>query len=129
MIINYWTREIICTAHAEGRMHDFKLYGQSIGCAVLEGIKSILDSGYQGILKLHKNSQTPVKKPRGRVLSPDEKAENRQLSSMRIFIENITAKVKVFKILANKYRNRRKRFGLRMALICGLINHENPALI
>ncbi|MCL2477353.1 MAG: IS5/IS1182 family transposase, partial [Candidatus Bathyarchaeota archaeon] len=31
----------------------------------------------------------------------------------------------VFKILANKYRNRRKRFEIRAALICGLINHEN----
>ncbi|MCL2358541.1 MAG: IS5/IS1182 family transposase, partial [Candidatus Bathyarchaeota archaeon] len=32
---------------------------------------------------------------------------------------------KVFKIVANRYRNRRKRFGLRMALICGIINFEN----
>ncbi|MCL1969858.1 MAG: IS5/IS1182 family transposase, partial [Candidatus Bathyarchaeota archaeon] len=31
---------------------------------------------------------------------------------------------KVFKIVAYRYRNRRKRFGLRMALICGIINFE-----
>ena len=37
--------------------------------------------------------------------------------------ENIIAKVKVFKITSNKYRNRRKRFGLRMSLICGIINY------
>jgi hypothetical protein len=30
----------------------------------------------------------------------------------------------VFEIVANKYRNRRKQFGLRMALICGIINFE-----
>ncbi|MDR2551923.1 MAG: IS5/IS1182 family transposase, partial [Treponema sp.] len=34
-------------------------------------------------------------------------------------------KIKVFKITSNKYRNRRRRFGLRMSLICGLINFEN----
>ncbi|MCL2199838.1 MAG: IS5/IS1182 family transposase, partial [Defluviitaleaceae bacterium] len=43
----------------------------------------------------------------------------------RILVENIIAKVKVFKITANTYRNRRKRFGLRMALIYGIINKES----
>jgi hypothetical protein len=75
-------------------------------------------------LKFHKNSETPKKKPKGGTLTPEEKLENRRLSSERILIENINAKIKVFKITANKYRNRRKRFGLRMALICGIINHE-----
>jgi len=76
-------------------------------------------------LKLHKNSETPKKKPRGGKLSDEEKAYNRKLASERMLIENITAKVKVFKITSNKYRNRRKRFGLRMSLICGIINFEN----
>jgi hypothetical protein len=84
-----------------------------------------LDSGYQGILKFHKNSETPKRKPKGRELTAEEKAANKRLSQERILIENINAKVKVFKIVANKYRNRRKRFGLRMALICGIINHES----
>jgi hypothetical protein len=83
-----------------------------------------LDSGYQGILKLHANSETPKKKPKGGELIAEEKAENKRLSQERILIENVNAKVKVFKIVANKYRNRRKRFGLRMALICGIINFE-----
>jgi len=117
--------EIICTAHAEGKVHDFKLFESSIGSAVLDDIAIQGDSGYQGILKLHKNSETPNKKPRNGELSGEEKAYNHRLSRERIFIENINAKVKVFKIVSNKYRNRRKRFGLRMALICGVINFEN----
>jgi len=84
-----------------------------------------LDAGYQGILKLHANSETPKKKPKGGELTVEEKAENKRLSQERILIENINAKIKVFKIVANIYRNRRKRFGLRMALICGFINFEN----
>jgi len=75
-------------------------------------------------LKLHKNSETPKKKPKGGKLTADEKAENRRISRERILIENINAKIKVFKITANKYRNRRKRYGLRMSLICGIINFE-----
>lgn len=86
-----------------------------------------MDSGYQGVLRLHKNSETPRKKPKGGKLTVEEKAENKRQSKIRILVENIIGKVKVFKIVANKYRNRRKRFGLRMALLCGIINYENKA--
>ena len=96
-----------------------------MGEKVLECIEIGGDSGYQGILKLHKNSCLPKKKPKGGVLSVEDKAENRCLARVRILVEHLNAKVKVFKIVANRYRNRRKRFGLRMALICGVINFEN----
>ena len=89
-----------------------------------DNVKVQGDSGYQGILKLHKNSETPKKKPKGRELTAEEKAENRRISRERILIENINAKIKVFKIMENRYRNRRKRYGLRMSLICGIINFE-----
>ena len=125
MIVNRKTSQIICTAHAEGSVHDFKLYEESIGSAVADEIKIQGDSGYQGILKLHKNSETPKKKPKGGELTNQEKDENRRISRERILIENINAKVKVFKITANRYRNRRKRYGLRMSLICGIINFES----
>jgi len=75
-------------------------------------------------LNLHKNSETPKKKPKGGELTADEKAENRRISRERILIENINAKIKVFKIAAVKYRNRRKRYSLRLSLICGIINFE-----
>jgi len=123
--VNAKTREIIYTAHAEGRVHDFKLYEVSVGEKVLECIEVSGDLGYVGILKLHKNSCTPKKKPKGGALTALEKAGNRCLARVRILIEHLNAKVKVFKIVANRYRNRRKRFRLRMALICGVINFEN----
>jgi hypothetical protein len=106
-------------------MHDFKLYEISVGGAVLECIEIDGDSGYQGILKFHKNSLMPKKKSKGGVLSVGDKVENRRLARIRILVEHINAKIKVFKIMANRYRNRRKRFGLRTAVICGIINHEN----
>ena len=66
-----------------------------------------------------------MRKNNGGKLAADEKVGNQRISRERILIENINAKIKVFKITANKYRNRRKRFGLRMSLICGIINFEN----
>jgi len=84
-----------------------------------------MDSGYQGIADIHKNSETPKKKPKGGELTKEEKADNRRISRERILSENINAKIKVFKIMANKYRNRRNRHTLRANLICGIINYES----
>ena len=106
-------------------MHDFKLYEVSVGEKVLESILVGGDCGYVGILKLHKNSCTPFKKSKGGELAAVEKAENRRFARIRILVEHLNAKIKVFKVVAYRYRNRRRRFGLRMALICGVINFEN----
>jgi hypothetical protein len=39
---------------------------------------------------------------------------------MRITVENIIREVKIFRIIAGKYRNRRRRFALRFNLIANL---------
>ncbi len=101
------------------------MYKNSIGNRILGSIKEQTDSGYQGISALHRNSETPKKKPRDGKLSAKEKRENRRISRERILIENMNAKIKVFKIMKYSYRNRRKRHGLRLNLICGIINFEN----
>jgi hypothetical protein len=38
--------------------------------------------------------------------------------------EPVHRKLKIFNSLADRYRNRRKRFGLRFNLIAGLYNYE-----
>ena len=100
------------------------MYKDEVGSAVREDIKVQADSGFQGIADYHANSETPKKKPKGRELTKEEKAENRRISAERILIENINAKLKVFKILSYRYRNRRKRHALRVSLVCGIYNHE-----
>ena len=57
-------------------------------------------------------------------LTDTDKAYNRMLSGYRIVIENILCCLKVFRILSEKYRNRRKRYGLRFNLIAALFNRE-----
>jgi hypothetical protein len=82
------------------------------------------DKGYQGIKHLHANSQTPHRKPPKKQLPKEQKAFNRKLASDRIVVENVIGKLKVFRILQERYRNRRKRFGLRLNLIAGIFNYE-----
>jgi transposase len=57
-------------------------------------------------------------------LSKEQKASNRAISKERILIENIIRKLKIFRILSERYRNRRKRFGLRFNLIAAIYNME-----
>ena len=87
-------------------------------------ISALADAGYQGLTALHPNSRTPAKKSKLHPLSKEQKASNRALSQERILIENIIRKLKIFRILSERYRNRRKRFGLRFNLIAAIYNLE-----
>jgi DDE superfamily endonuclease len=86
--------------------------------------KVLTDSGYQGLDKLHANSELPKKKSKQCPLTKEDKKTNRVLSSQRVLNENVIGMLKRFKIIADKYRNRRKRFGLRFNLIAGIYNYE-----
>lgn len=110
-----------CTT--SGRTHDFALFKSS--CRNLSVAGCVLaDSGYQGIAKHYPQAKTPIKARKKRKLTAEEKEYNRKLSSDRIVIENIFAKLKVFKVLSCRYRNHLKRLGLRINLIAGMVNYE-----
>ena len=82
------------------------------------------DTGYQGLQKRHLNTELPKKKTRKRPLSKEEKKKNAEFASKRVLCENVIGALKRFKIIADRYRNRRKRFGLRMNLLAGIYNQN-----
>ena len=123
VIMNAETGAIVCTFFGKGRQHDFKVFKAS-GVHFHPDTKSLVDKGYQGIQKLHGNSELPKKKPKGGQLTPAQKVYNRALSKKRICIEHVNARLKVFHILSGRYRNRRRRFGLRCNLIAAIYNKE-----
>lgn len=84
----------------------------------------LADTGYQGIRKWHKNSQTPHKRTKNKSLTPPQKQDNRQLAAQRILCENILGDIKRFAILRGPYRNHTKRFSLRFNLLAALHNHH-----
>lgn len=114
---------MICTDFAKGKTHDFKLF-QNSKTGIKEHIQALVDSGYQGIDKLHSKTNIPKKRCKKQPLNKTDKKRNKQLSGIRVFIENVIGMLKRFKILAERYRNRRKRFGLRVNLIAGIYNAE-----
>jgi hypothetical protein len=111
----------LCTFYGPGKTHDFALLKAS-KTNFLTRTKVLADSGYQGIAGLHANCQTPKKKTKKNPLTKADKKANRELASQRIANENSIGCVKRFRIIAEKYRNRRKRFALRFNLIAAIHN-------
>jgi hypothetical protein len=116
-------KTVICTSFTNGKRHDFRLFKES-GIHIHPSIRSVTDTGYQGIQKLHQNSALPKKKTKKNPLTQEDKKNNRALSSERVANENVIGMIKRFKIVSDRYRNRRKRFGLRFNLIAAIYNME-----
>ena len=115
--------KIICVALATGKRHDFRLYKES-KTYIRKDIQAETDTGYQGIAKIHANSVLPKKRTKKAPLTKEEKRQNNEISSQRATNEHTIGFIKRFKILAERYRNRRKRFGLRLNLIAGICNFD-----
>jgi hypothetical protein len=105
-----------------GSIHDFAAYKQM---APLSPNTFILaDSGYQGIEKLHAHSWVPEKKPKNSKLDVISSFSNRILAKFRVGAEHIFAKIKAFKILDHKYRNRLSRYNRTFRIVAGLVNMD-----
>ncbi|WP_242541969.1 IS5 family transposase [Leptolyngbya sp. Cla-17] len=123
VLVNQATGQIICTAFGKGRVHDFRRF-KLHRLPMLPEQLCLADKGYQGIAKLHPSACIPTKKPRQGKLSRAERQHNRNLARLRVVAEHVNRKLKIFRILAERSRNRRKRFGLRFNLIAAIINFE-----
>lgn len=117
------TQQIICTSFSNGKRHDFRLFKES-KIRLRPNTKVVTDTGYQGIQKIHSNSELPKKRSKKNPLTKADKKKNQKLANERVVNENVIGMLKRFKIIADRYRNRRKRFGLRFNLISGIYNLE-----
>ena len=123
MVVDKKTKKIICTHHCRGKTHDFRLFQRS-KLSINKKKKAKFDSGYQGVKTLHANSELPVKRSKNNPLTDKEKKRNLNLSKSRVIVEHVIGRIKVFRIMAERYRNRRRKHSQRMKLICGIYNFE-----
>jgi hypothetical protein len=120
-VIDTRTKRVICVTIGKGRVHDLKLLKRS-RTRFAPSVRVGADKGYQGIKRLHANSETPHKKPPRRALSREQRRENRWLARERVVVEHVNRRFKVFRVLSERYRNRRRRYGLRVNLVAGIYN-------
>ena len=112
-----------CIILSAGQKHDITK-AEELCSDISSGSILLADKGYQGIVKIHEKSEVPIKKPRGKKYTDQQRKYNRELGRIRVAVENVNRCLKIFKILSYPYRNRRYKFGLRSHLIAGIYNND-----
>jgi IS5 family transposase len=80
------------------------------------------DSGYQGLQEDHASIEIPYKKSKKRPLTKEERDYNHALSRFRVRVEHRIARIKSFRILAERYRYPRNRYAVKISTVAGIIN-------
>lgn len=113
----------------EGKRHDKKACDQEAIVDPLppDDVTAWLDCGFQGIGRDHPRVKIkiPKKKPKGGKLTEEEKEYNREISRVRIIVENALAGVKRYRVVYDVFRNKRKGMDDQVMLVaCGLWNYH-----
>ena len=67
-------------------------------------------------------STTPIKRKPGKDLTPNQREYNRAHSRIRIRVENAIRRIKTFRIMKDRYRNRLGRYDRINDTVCGVVN-------
>jgi hypothetical protein len=95
VVVDKRSKKIICTSFSNGKRRDFKLFKES---HIHQEIQVVTDSDYQGIQKIHRNSEVPQNQKDKNPLTKEKKRNNRKLSEKRVINENVIGMLKRFKI-------------------------------
>lgn len=121
LLVHPVTHRILCLATGRGSTHDLRLLRES-KTPIHPDTELLADAGYQGIQHGHAYTRTPKKASKLHPLTADQRADNRRLARVRLPVEHIIRRLKIFRILKETYRHRRRRFNLRVSLIAALCN-------
>ena len=122
VMINADSKVVFLTPSCEGRIHDKRIADRA-GYSPPRGSILYQDSGFQGFTCPDVQIIQPKKKPKGRHLTDEEKAKNREIASIRIRVEHAIGGIKRYRIVKEKLRNYKKGFAdLVMETCCGLHN-------
>ena len=123
LIIDEESGQMTATFFGKGRTHDYKLF-QLSRVRLGADLKLRADLGYWGMQSGTSKVILPLKNSKLNRLTKAQKKLNRELASKRVKVENVIRRLKIFRILSERYRHRRKRFGLRFNLIASMHNYE-----
>ena len=105
---------------APGRVHDIEVRRR--GPPLPKDAHGHADSGYQGYQIDHPALEIPYKKSKKKPLTRDERDYNHALSRFRVRAEHTIARMKSFRILADRYRYPRSGHIVKFSIIAGIVN-------
>lgn len=105
----------------EGKMHDKKIADEMYSFPYACNLQQ--DTGYQGYSPENVTIIQPMKKPKGKDLTPEQKAANTEISRTRIKVEHAIGGAKILRIVKDECRLRKNDFvGKIFHLAAGLHN-------
>ena len=126
-MINQKTKEILDVYNDVGTAHDFAMFKDSLVGVLPENIIILVDLGYIGIDKYFRCALIGNKATKNNPLTDDEKAFNKMVSKLRIVIEHVNRKLKIFRICKETYRGKGESGLRRVKIIASLVNHMTSA--
>jgi hypothetical protein len=107
-----------------GSVHDKKILDEE-EWIFPSGIRVYEDSGFEGHNPQDVNICRPVKKPKGKELTDEQKRTNREKSARRVIVEHSIGKIKIFRIVKDRIRIwKNDAKDLVMEICCGLHNFK-----
>ncbi|MGN6623345.1 MAG: transposase family protein [Candidatus Nitrosocosmicus sp.] len=112
-------------AQKKGRRHDYNIYKKNHPVTP-EKVVSVFDLGYRGVENdfPEQLSSLPFKKKRNQELSQEEKEYNKSHSKKRIVIEHTICRLKKYRIFADIFRNKLRKYDRVSDIVAGLINYK-----
>ncbi len=99
---------LLATPTKSGRRHDKRIADkQSIFERIPETVTLWTDTGFQGLLKQHRNTMMPTKASKDKPLTYEQKQNNKTISGIRIVVEHAIGGMKRFKAFADIWRNKK----------------------
>jgi hypothetical protein len=127
MMVNNHGIIIHKTGHKKGRRrHDYDIYKKNHPTTPKE-ILNVFDLGYLGIEKdvPDKLSSLPYRKKRNLLqLSQEQEEYNKSHSKKRIVIEHTISRLKKYRILADVFRNKLRKYNKVSDIVSGLVNYR-----
>lgn len=108
----------------DGSVHDKKICDEQ-SLKLPKGINLWQDTGFLGHMPNGVNVNMPMKKPKGKELTKEQKEQNREISRFRVLVEHAICGAKRCRIVKDRLRCHKDGFDdLIMELACGLHNYR-----
>ena len=104
-----------------GRMHDKAI--ADIYYTIPKDFKLWQDTGYQGYNPDGVEVKQPIKKPKGKELTDEQKKENTQVSKVRVRVEHAIGSIKRMRIVKEVCRLRKNNFPRKIFKICAALHN------
>lgn len=125
VLVNSKRKILLLSPTKHGKVHDKKMSDKNIlASRIPEEVSLLVDTGFQGIQKQHKNTLIPKKKPKGGFLTQAEKDWNKLVSSVRIVVEHAIGGMKRYGAASHIFRNKKGLDDTFMNVCAGLWNLE-----